>query len=107
VHGVAIRKSGNQAKAQAAKALTSKRETVESSTGNVFADLGLPDAEELLLISQVAISIAELVEQRGWTEIDIARRAGIDQSKASNLLRGRLVRVFWRTPFRHAQPTRA
>jgi len=70
-----------------------ERETIESSSGNVFADLGLPDAEELLIKSQIAISIAELVDHRGWTIIETARRAEIDQVQMSNVLRGRLVSV--------------
>ncbi|HYW72026.1 MAG TPA: helix-turn-helix transcriptional regulator [Pyrinomonadaceae bacterium] len=73
-----------------ARQVLSKHEKVEASTGNVFADLGLPDAEELLLKSQLAVSIAELVEQAGWTKTETARRAGIDHAKISNVLRGRL-----------------
>jgi predicted XRE-type DNA-binding protein len=73
-----------------ARQVLSKHEKVEASTGNVFADLGLPDAEELLLKSQLAVSIAELVERAGWTKTETARRAGIDQAKISNVLRGRL-----------------
>jgi predicted XRE-type DNA-binding protein len=38
---------------------------VEFSSGNVFADIGLPDAEELLLKAQLAIKIRELLEQTG------------------------------------------
>lgn len=67
-----------------------KRERIEISSGNVFADIGLPDAEEMLLKAQLAIKITELIEQKGWTQTETARRIGIDQPKVSNLLRGRL-----------------
>jgi predicted XRE-type DNA-binding protein len=67
-----------------------RNEKVESSSGNVFADLGLPDAEELLVKAQLAISIAELIERKGLTQRETARRTGIDQPKVSHLLRGRL-----------------
>jgi len=67
-----------------------KSEKVEGSSGNVFADLGLPDAEELLVKSQLAVSIAELIERRGWNQTETARCIGIDQPKVSNLLRGKL-----------------
>jgi predicted XRE-type DNA-binding protein len=76
-------------KAARNKGLTLKSETVESSSGNVFADLGLPDAEELQLRARLATSIRELVEQNGWTKTETARRARINQSQMSNLLRGR------------------
>lgn len=53
------------------------------------ADLGLPDAKELLK-SQIAISIANRIEQEGWTRTQTTRRLGINPSKVTNLLRGRL-----------------
>jgi predicted XRE-type DNA-binding protein len=65
-------------------------EKVEASSGNVFADLGLPDAEELLDKSKLAVRIAEIAEQWGWTKSEVTRRAGIHEHEMSNLLRGRL-----------------
>ena len=60
------------------------------SSGNVFADLDLPDAEERLLKSQIALQIRLLVEQKGWTQTQVAERVGLDQPKVSALFRGRL-----------------
>ncbi|MBD0372999.1 MAG: XRE family transcriptional regulator [Pyrinomonadaceae bacterium] len=60
------------------------------SSGNVFADLGLPNAEERLLKSQLAVQIRRFVEQKGWTQSEAAEVIGLDQPKVSNLLRGRL-----------------
>lgn len=60
------------------------------SSGNVFADLALPDAEERLLKSQIAVQIRLLVEQKGWTQAQVAERVGLDQPKVSALFRGRL-----------------
>src|SRR5436189_1679333 len=68
----------------------SRRERIEASSGNVFADLGLPDAKELLVKSQLAVRIAELIERKSWNQTETARRIGLDQPKVSNLLRGRL-----------------
>lgn len=62
-------------------------EKLEPSSGNVFADLGLPDAQERMLKAQLAIKIADLIARKGWTQ---ARAAGLDQPKVSHLLRGRL-----------------
>ncbi len=66
------------------------RETVEPSSGNVYADLGFPDAEERLLKAKLATKIAELIEQKGWTQTETAKRVSLDQPKVSHLLRGRL-----------------
>lgn len=63
---------------------------VERSSGNVFADLGFHDAEERLLKAKLASKIAELIEQKGWTQAQTAQRVGLDQPKVSHLLRGRL-----------------
>lgn len=56
---------------------------------NVFADLGLPDAEELLVKAKLAYRIARIVKDRGLTQSDAARLIGLPQPKLSNLLRGR------------------
>ena len=66
------------------------RETVEESSGNVFADIGLPDAEELLLKAKLVSRIAQLVEEKGLTQAQIAERTALDQPKVSHLLRGKL-----------------
>ena len=58
--------------------------------GNVFADLGLEDAEELLAKSGLAILIADLIKQRRLTQGQAARTIGIDQPRVSRLVRGEL-----------------
>lgn len=66
------------------------KEKVEPSEGNVFADLGFQDAEERLLKSKLATKIAELIEEKGWTQSQTASRIALDQPKVSRLLRGQL-----------------
>ena len=65
-------------------------ERVETSSGNVFADLGFQDAEERLLKAKLASKIAQLIERKGWTQAQTAERTGLDQPKVSRLLRGQL-----------------
>jgi len=60
------------------------------SSGNVFRDLELPDAEELNTKANLAIEIARLIRKRALTQIDAARILGIDQPKVSAIVRGRL-----------------
>ncbi len=61
---------------------------VELSSGNVFADLGLPNAEELLLKAKIVTQIEQLIEKKGWTQSQAAERMKLDQPKVSRLLRG-------------------
>lgn len=65
-------------------------ETVWVGSGNVFADLGLPDAEELLLKAKLVSNISQLIEDKGLTQAQAAERTGLDQPKISRLLRGQL-----------------
>ena len=63
---------------------------VYSSSGNVFADLGLPNADELLIKAELAHQISELIEMRHLTQSDAAKILGVDQPKVSALMRGKL-----------------
>jgi predicted XRE-type DNA-binding protein len=83
-------KSRKTTKVRRLEKSSSKRETIEPSSGNVFADLGLPDAEELLAKAELAIQIARLLDQKGWTETEVAQQLGLDRPNVSDLLRGRL-----------------
>lgn len=60
------------------------------SSGNVFADLGLPEAEELQAKADLAIQISRIIEELGLTQAKAAEILGIDQPKVSALVRGRL-----------------
>jgi predicted XRE-type DNA-binding protein len=60
----------------------------EPSSGNVFADLGLPDPEERLAKAELANQICSLIKKAGLTQVQAAKRLGIDQPKISLLMRG-------------------
>lgn len=61
---------------------------VEAGTGNVFADLGLPDADKLKIKSGLTIEITKAIRERGLTQVEAAQRMGLTQPKVSALLRG-------------------
>lgn len=61
---------------------------VEVSSGNVFADLGLPDADKLQVKSGLTVEIAKAIRKKGLTQAEAANRMGLTQSKVLNLLRG-------------------
>lgn len=73
--------------------MVKKRETkipVTASSGNVFADMGLPEAEEELTKAQLASHIRQVIKRRRLTQVVAASLMGIDQPKVSALLNGRL-----------------
>ncbi|WP_428943374.1 helix-turn-helix domain-containing protein [Pantoea sp. FN060301] len=62
--------------------------TIEHSSGNVFADLGLRDAKKLKVKSGLAIEIVKTIRRLELSQTAAGTRMGISQSKVSNLLRG-------------------
>lgn len=62
--------------------------TVQRGSGNVFADLGLPDADAHLLKAGLVTRIDAIIRQRGLTQTQAARLLGLSQPDVSRLLRG-------------------
>jgi predicted XRE-type DNA-binding protein len=60
------------------------------SSGNVFADLGLPKPDELLAKADLAAKIIEEIERRRLTQSEAAKILGADQPKLSALRQGKL-----------------
>ena len=61
---------------------------VEVGSGNVFADLGFPNAHKLKIKSGLVIEITKAVGQLRLTLVEAARRMGVPQPKVSAMLRG-------------------
>lgn len=61
---------------------------VERSSGNVFADLGLPDSDKLKIKSGLVIEITCALRRLGLTQQEAAKRMGLTQPKVSDMLRG-------------------
>ena len=64
------------------------RRGYETSSGNVFKDLGLPHAEEHLVKAQLVYKIDSILKDRGLTQVEAGKRFGIRQPDVSKLLRG-------------------
>jgi predicted XRE-type DNA-binding protein len=77
------------AKAKRAKA---EQIEIEASGGNVFEDLGLPDASDLLVKAELARGIGNIVKDKNWTQRRAADVLGIAPPAVSNLMRGKLAR---------------
>ena len=61
---------------------------VKDGSANVFADLGCPDADAMLVKAQLASRIGEVVKRWRLTQMAAARITGLPQPKLSGLLRG-------------------
>lgn len=58
------------------------------SCGNVFADLGLPDAEELQLKSQLSIEIRRALKAKRLSRQQAAHKIGVSKEELIRLLNG-------------------
>lgn len=61
---------------------------IESVSTNVYADLGMVYAEEMLVKAQLATKIGDIIKRRKLTQVQAAQLLGITQPKLSGLLRG-------------------
>jgi predicted XRE-type DNA-binding protein len=58
------------------------------TTGNIFADLDLPDAEAHYLKAQIVAEIYRLAQERKLTQAKAGERMGISQPEVSRLFKG-------------------
>jgi predicted XRE-type DNA-binding protein len=63
---------------------------VQRSSGNIFADLGLDNSDELLVKAELAYKISSIIAKLGITQVEAAKLLGIDQPKISALINGKL-----------------
>jgi predicted XRE-type DNA-binding protein len=63
---------------------------IKESSGNVFEDLGFPDAQEALAKSKLAIAIYLIIKARKLTQQQAAEIMGTDQPHVSDIIRGKL-----------------
>ena len=60
----------------------------EKSSGNVFADIGLPDAADHLVKAKLVFKIDALIEERGLKQSEAAALLGVKQPDISKMLHG-------------------
>src|ERR1700674_2224445 len=61
---------------------------IQEGGGNVYADLGYPNSEEMLIKAKLVSKIADIVRSKGLTQVQTAKILGLTQPKVSALLRG-------------------
>jgi predicted XRE-type DNA-binding protein len=62
---------------------------VTKGSGNVFADLGLPNPEQEMLRAQLTLHIYQIIKERGLTQTEAGKILGIRQPHVSVLMRNR------------------
>jgi predicted XRE-type DNA-binding protein len=62
---------------------------VTEGSGNVFADLGLPNPEQELLKAQLTLQIYAILKASGMKQVEIAKILGVQQPQVSLLMRNR------------------
>jgi predicted XRE-type DNA-binding protein len=67
------------------KRLANDEVTFERGSGNVFADLGLENADELLVRADLAHAINAGIRTHGWTQVEAAERTGLTQPEVSRI----------------------
>ena len=72
--------------------MTRKKIEFEESCGNVFADLGLEDAEDLQARGMIGFHVIQLLKSQGLKQREIAERLGIKQAEVSHLMNGHFSR---------------
>ena len=60
---------------------------IETGSGNVYADLGLDDAEGMQIKAQLAATIGAIIKSRALTQAQAAKALGMTQPRLSNMLR--------------------
>jgi predicted XRE-type DNA-binding protein len=76
----------------ARRATNEKPIEVEASSGNVFEDLGLPEAAEHLAKSEMARAVRKIIIKKQWTQRHAGEALHIASSDVSDLMRGKLAR---------------
>ncbi len=65
----------------------------EKSSGNVFADFGVPDADVHLVKADLVFKIRHLLRERGLTQTEAARLLGTSQARISELYHGQVAQM--------------
>jgi predicted XRE-type DNA-binding protein len=65
---------------------------IEISSGNIFADLGLDDADELYTRACLGVQVMRLLKERNYSQKDAAAFLGLKQPEISAIMRAKFSR---------------
>jgi predicted XRE-type DNA-binding protein len=61
----------------------------ETGSGNVFSDLGLEDADELLIRAQLGLTVRMILKEQNLKQAEICKLLGLGQAEVSKLMGGK------------------
>lgn len=61
---------------------------MERSSGNLFEDMGVPDAENMKLRAELIVEIRRTMEEKGWNQTEAAEHLGVSRTRLNDILRG-------------------
>jgi predicted XRE-type DNA-binding protein len=64
------------------------KSNVEAGSGNIFTDLGLPDAGPHFLKAQIVLEIYRLASTKKLTQMQVGKRLTISQPEVSRMFKG-------------------
>ena len=64
----------------------------EEGSGNVFADLGLDDSDELFARAKIGFHVYQILKKKNLAQREIAALLGIKQPEVSHLMNGHFSR---------------
>jgi predicted XRE-type DNA-binding protein len=66
------------------------KKNIEITEGNIFADLGLEDAEEMIIRSDLMSEVVKMIRKSGLPQTEIAKILGVSAPKVSALMTGKI-----------------
>lgn len=73
--------------------MTEEKITFHESSGNVFADLGLADADDLMAKAELALAIRRRIEEMGLNQTQAAELMGTTQARVSELYNAKVMKM--------------
>lgn len=70
--------------------MSTKKREAHPSSGNVFADIGVREPEEMLIKAELSARIVDIIRKRGLTQTAAAKLLGVDQPRVSALFHGKI-----------------
>ncbi len=68
--------------------MVARKVKVDMGSGNIFADLGLPDADIHFLKAQIVSEIYRLTNERKLTQVQAGKVMGVSQPEVSRMFKG-------------------
>lgn len=66
---------------------------MERSSGNMFADIGVAEADNMKVRAELVVEIHRIMQDEGWNQIEAAEHFGVSRPRLNDVRRGRLEKV--------------